>query len=73
MIVGGLRPNYNYTCVIGERLQEGAQVFNGQVSEPITFCTDYAGIVKLSMVYKIVHKNNIIIQVGHIASHYEFY
>ena len=43
MIVGGLKPNYNYTCIIKEILKEGVQAFNGKTSEPVLFCTDYAG------------------------------
>lgn len=41
--IGDLRPNYNYTCVIQETLPEGAQVFDGTLSKPVTFCSDYAG------------------------------
>ena len=40
--IGDLRPNYNYTCVVQETLPEGAQVYNGILSRPVTFTSDYA-------------------------------
>ena len=55
VIVGGLRPNYNYTCTIGERVQEGAQVFNGKLSKPVVFCTDYAGIANINQICCSAH------------------
>ena len=43
--IGDLRANYNYSCVIQETLPEGAQIMNGILSHPISFTTDYAGLV----------------------------
>lgn len=40
--IGDLRPNYNYTCVVQETLPEGAQVYNGILSRPVTFTSDYS-------------------------------
>lgn len=45
--IGDLRPNYNYTCVIQETLPEGAPNYNGILSKPVNFTTDYAGIILL--------------------------
>lgn len=47
--IGDLRPNYNYTCVIQETLPEGAPDYNGILSKPVNFTSDYAG---LSFLYR---------------------
>ena len=44
VVIGDLRPNSNYTCMIGEKLEHDAQTINGLVSKPIVFSSDYSGM-----------------------------
>lgn len=47
--IGDLRPNYNYTCVIQETLPEGVQDYNGILSKPVNFTSDYAGLTVITI------------------------
>ena len=43
LLIGDVQPNYNYSCMVSEQLDDSAQVLGNKVSEPFHFATDYIG------------------------------
>ncbi len=43
LLMGELRPNFNYSCVVGEEVASIAQVVGHRASDPFYFTTNYDG------------------------------